>query len=68
VVWLEGVAVGITEGVGEFLVGVGDVVAEGLGGEVEATVDMLVVSRQSWVRTRTVSAKGGPRWQCASSP
>jgi hypothetical protein len=37
VVGLEGVAVGIAEGVGEFLVRVGDVVAEGLGGEVEAT-------------------------------
>lgn len=36
VVGLEGVAVGITERVGELLVGVGDVVAEGLGGEVEA--------------------------------
>jgi hypothetical protein len=37
VVRLEGVAVGIAEGVGELLVGVGDVVAEGLSGEVEAT-------------------------------
>jgi hypothetical protein len=43
VVGLEGVAVGVAEGVGEFLVGVGDVVAEGLGGEVEATADMLVL-------------------------
>jgi hypothetical protein len=37
VVGLEGVTVGIAEGVGELLVGVGDVVAEGLSGEVEAT-------------------------------
>jgi len=37
VVGLEGVAVGIAEGVGELLLGVRDVVAEGLGGEVEAT-------------------------------
>jgi hypothetical protein len=43
VVWLEGVAVGIAEGVGEFLVGVGDVVAESLGGEVETTWYVLVV-------------------------
>jgi hypothetical protein len=38
VVGLESVAVGIAEGIGELLVGVGDVVAEGLGGEVEAAV------------------------------
>jgi hypothetical protein len=38
VVWLEGVAVGIAERVGEFFGRVGDVVAESLGGEVEATV------------------------------
>jgi len=37
VVGLECVAVGIAEGVGELLGGVGDVVAEGLGSEVEAT-------------------------------
>lgn len=37
VVGLECVAVGIAEGVGELLLGVRDVVAEGLGGEVEAT-------------------------------
>jgi hypothetical protein len=37
VVRLEGVAVGVAERVGEFLGGVGDVVAEGLGGEVKAT-------------------------------
>jgi hypothetical protein len=37
VVRLEGVAVGVAERVGEFLGGVGDVVAEGLSGEVEAT-------------------------------
>ena len=40
VVRLEGVAVGIAEGVGELLLGVRDVVAEGLGGEVEATLRM----------------------------
>ena len=39
VVGLEGVAVGIAEGVGELLVGVGDVVAEGLGGEVKTTTE-----------------------------
>lgn len=39
-VGLEGVAVGVAEGVGELLVGVGDVVAEGLRGEVEAAVRM----------------------------
>jgi hypothetical protein len=37
VVRLEGVAVGVAERVGEFFGRVGDVVAEGLGGEVEAT-------------------------------
>jgi hypothetical protein len=47
VVGLEGVAVGIAEGIGELLVGVGDVVAEGLGGEVKATVDG--VSSMNWV-------------------
>lgn len=42
VVGLEGVAVGVTERVGELLVGVGEVVAEGLGGEVEAAVIQCV--------------------------
>jgi hypothetical protein len=40
VVWLEGVAVGVAERVGEFFGGVGDVVAESLGGEVEATISL----------------------------
>jgi hypothetical protein len=43
VVWLEGVTVGFAEGVGEFFGGVRNVVAEGLGGEVEGTALMLVV-------------------------
>jgi len=43
VVRLEGFAVGVAEGVGEFFGGVGDVVAEGLGGEIEGAADMLVV-------------------------
>lgn len=37
VVGLEGAAVGLAERVGELLRGVGDVLVEGLGGEVEAT-------------------------------
>jgi len=41
VVWLEGVAVGIAERVGEFLGGVGDVVTEGLGSEVEAASSLV---------------------------
>ena len=40
VVGLEGVAIGIAEGVGELLVGVGDVVTEGLGGEVKTTTEV----------------------------
>lgn len=39
---LEGVAVGLAEGVGEFGRGLVDVVAEGLGSEVEATVGILI--------------------------
>ena len=46
VVGLEGVAVCLAERVGEFLGRVGDVVAEGLRGEVEAT-DQSLVSNQS---------------------
>ena len=39
---LEGVAVGGAEAVGQLGFGVGEVVAEGLGGEVEASVVVLV--------------------------
>lgn len=44
VVGLEGVAVGLAEGVGEFRGGLVEVVAEGLGGEVEAAAIMILVS------------------------
>lgn len=37
-VGLEGLAVGVAERIGEFFGGIGDVVAEGLGGEVKAAV------------------------------
>jgi hypothetical protein len=50
VVRLECVAVGVAERVGELLGGVGDVVAEGLGGEVEATAIVLVVCNPSYGR------------------
>jgi hypothetical protein len=39
VVGLEGVAVGGAEGLGELAGGFGEVVAEALGGEVEASVE-----------------------------
>jgi len=39
VVLLEGVAVGVAEGDGEFFVGDGEVAAECLGGEIEASVE-----------------------------
>jgi hypothetical protein len=67
VMWLEGVAVGFAEGVGEFFGGVRDVVAEGLGGEVEGTVLVLVVVMKG-VSWPTGSAIRGPRWPRASSP
>jgi len=38
-VWLEGLAVGFAKGVGEFLARVGEIVAEGLGCEVEGAID-----------------------------
>ncbi len=44
VVGLKCVAVGIAEGVSKLLGGVRDVVAEGLGSEVEATVTELLVA------------------------
>jgi hypothetical protein len=44
VVGLECVAVGIAEGVSKLLGGVRDVVAEGLGSEVEATVTEILVA------------------------
>jgi hypothetical protein len=48
VVGLECVAVGVAERIGEFLGGVGDVVAEGLGGEVEAAADLLVLYNHNY--------------------
>jgi hypothetical protein len=48
VVGLECVAVGVAERIGEFLGGVGDVVAEGLGGEVEAAADFLVLYNHNY--------------------
>jgi hypothetical protein len=53
VVGLERVAVGVAERVGEFFGGVRDVVAEGLGGEVEATVVMLGDAMESARRKNT---------------
>ena len=44
VVGLECVAVGVAEGVGELLGGVGDVVTETLSSEVEATVTCMLVA------------------------
>jgi hypothetical protein len=43
VVGLEGVAVGVTERVGELFVRVGEVVAESLSGEVKAAMELTLV-------------------------
>lgn len=42
VVWLESVSIGLAEGVSELLGDVVDVVAEGLDGEIKATVDSTI--------------------------
>lgn len=41
-VWLEGVSIGLAEGVSELLGDVVDVVTEGLDGEIKATVDSTI--------------------------
>lgn len=41
-VWLESVSIGLAEGVSELLGDVVDVVAEGLDGEIKATVDSTI--------------------------
>jgi len=78
VVRLERVAVGVAEGVGELFGGVGEVVAEALGGEVEAAMGGWVsrgFSRSGewgwrWGEDggRTASAIGVLLLRCASSP
>ena len=53
----EGVAVGVAEGGGEFFGGVGDVVADGLGGEIEtAGVGVLV---GDWLGRGRKEERGG---------